>query len=106
MGSEEEKSSITQLGVSVLPLDEGEPRPTLRSAGSGSGGGSSNHGETWVSRDLDPDWGSVALMGGGGGSSGFDEDSFLLPDRYAADLYINGQKAAELTLRLQEGGAQ
>lgn len=106
LGSEEEKSSITQLGVSVLPLDEGEPRPTLRSAGSGSGGGSSNHGETWVSRDLDPDWGSVALMGGGGGSSGFDEDSFLLPDRYAADLYINGQKEAELTLRLQEGGAQ
>lgn len=106
LGSEEEKSSITQLGVSVLPLDEGEPRPTLRSAGSGSGGGSSNHGETWVSRDLDSDWGSVALMGGGGGSSGFDEDSFLLPDRYAADLYINGQKAAELTLRLQEGGAQ
>ena len=24
---------------------------------------------------------------------------------YAADLYINGEKAAELTLRLQEGGA-
>lgn len=106
LGSEEEKSSITQLGVSVLPLDEGEPRPTLRSAGSGSGGGSSNHGEDWVSRELDSDWGPVALMGGGGGSSGFDEDSLLLPDRYAADLYINGKKAAELTLRLQEGGAQ
>lgn len=106
LGSEEEKSAIKQLGVSVLPLDEGEQRPALRSAGSGSGGGSSNHGEDWVSRELDSDWGPVALMGGGGGSSAFDEDSLLLPDCYAADLYINGQKAAELTLRLQEGGAQ
>ena len=106
LGSEEEKSAITQIGLSVLPLEKGEQRPTLRSAGSGSGGGSSNHGEAWASRELDSDWESVALMGGGGGSSGFDADSFLLPDCYAADLYINGQKAAELTLRLQEGGAQ
>ena len=106
LGPEEEKSSIKQLGISVLPLDKGEQRPALRSAGSGSGGGSSNHGEDWISRELDSDWGPVALMGGGGGSSGFDEDSFLLPDRYAADLYINGHKAAELTLHLQEGGAQ
>ncbi len=106
LGPEEEKAAITQLGVSVLPMDEGEQRPTLQSAGSGSGGGSSNHGEAWASRELDSDWGPVALMGGGGGTSGFDEDSFLLPDCYAADLYINGQKAAELTLRLQEGGAQ
>lgn len=106
LGSEEEKSSITQLGISVLPLEKGEQRPTLQSAGHGNVGGSSNHGEDWASRELDSDWGPVALMGGGGGSSGFDEDSFLLPDRYAADLYINGQKAAELTLRLQEGGAQ
>ena len=106
LGSEEEKHAITQLGISVLPLEEGQERPILRSARQGSSSGSSTGGEDWASRELEEGWGPVALMGGGGGSSGFDEDSFLLPYCYAADLYINSEKAAELTLRLQEGGAQ
>lgn len=105
LGAEEGKAAITQLGVSVLPLEEGEERPALQSAGYGNGGGSSTDGADWASRELDSDWGPVVLMGGGGGSSEFDNDSFLLPDSFAADLYINGEKAAELTLRLQEGGA-
>ena len=106
LGPAEEKAAITQLGVSVLPLEEGEERPTLPSARQGNVGGSSTQGDDWASRELDSDWGPAISMGGGGGSSEFDTDSFLLPDFYAADLYINGEKAAELTLRLQEGGAQ
>lgn len=106
LGSEDEKAAITHLGTSIVPLEEGEQRPSLQSASYGSGGGSSNHGEDWASLEVGPGWGPVVPMGGGGSSSGFDEDSFLLPDCYAADLYINGEKAAELTLRLQEGGAQ
>lgn len=106
LGSEDEKAAITHLGTSIVPLEEGEQRPSLQSAGYGSGGGSSNYGEDWASLEVGPGWGPVVPMGGGGSSSGFDEDSFLLPDCYAADLYINGEKAAELTLRLQEGGAQ
>ena len=106
LGTQEEKADITHLGISVVPLDEGEDRPSLHSAGRGSGGGSSSTGEDWASRTLDPGWGPVVPMGGGGSSSGFEKDSLSLPYRYAADLYINGNKAAELTLRLQEGGAQ
>ena len=46
-------------------------------------------------------------MGGGGSGKGFDKKgSFGLPDQYAADLYINGQKRAELTLLPVEGGTQ
>ena len=106
LGTEEEKTAITHLGLSVAPMDAGEERPSLQPLGMGSGGGSSSTGECWSSRSLDSDWGPAVSMGGGGGSSEFDTDSFLLPDFYAADLYINGEKAAELTLRLQEGGAQ
>lgn len=84
----------------------GEERPILRSARQGSSSGSSSGGEDWASRELEEGWGPVIPMSGGGSGDGFDEDSFLLPDCYAADLYINGEKAAELTLRLQEGGAQ
>ncbi len=106
LGSEEEKAAISHLGTSIIPLEEGEERPYLQSAGYGSGGGSSTSGEDWASMRLDPGWGPVVPMGGGGSSNAFGKDSFLLPDCYAADLYINGEKAAELTLRLQEGGAQ
>ena len=42
-------------------------------------------------------------MGGGGYSGVFDEEKFDLPRYYAADLYINGSLAAELTLPLLKG---
>ena len=46
-------------------------------------------------------------MSGGGSALGYDETtSFALPDQYAADLYLNGEKRAELALRMTEGGAQ
>ncbi len=105
LGTEEEKTAITHLGLSVAPMDAGEERPSLQPLGIGSGGGSSSTGECWSSRSLDPDWGPIVSMDGGGSGGHLSTDDFLLPDSFAADLYINGKKAAELTLRLQEGGA-
>ena len=45
-------------------------------------------------------------MSGGGTTRDYNNDSFTLPASYAVDLYINGEKAAQLTLNQKEGGAQ
>lgn len=96
---------IHHLGVSVAPMEHGEERPALHGAGDDGGGGSSSSGASWSNRTLGLNWGPVVSMGGGGTSYAFDKDSLMRPDSYAAELYVNREKAAELTLRLQGGGA-
>ena len=104
MGSEDEKNTITQLGTSIAPINTSDDRPILRSAhSSGYQVSSSNSGQSWCTKTLQPGWDSVISMGGGGSTYSSDENSFSLPCGYAADLYINSQKAAELTLYLQKG---
>lgn len=104
VGPEEQKPSITQLGTSIAPLETPDARPFLRTAhGYNDAGGSSNSGENWCTRALSPGWDSTIRMGGGGSTYSSDEDPFTLPYGYAADLYINGEKAAELTLCLPKG---
>lgn len=105
-GSDADKAAITQVGISSAPMEEGEERPDLRGAYVGDQSGSSTSGESWGSRNLGQDWDDELFMSGGGTNDEFDEERLRLPDGYAADLYINGRKAAELTLRLQEGRAQ
>lgn len=106
LGSQEDKAAITRLGLSVAPMDDGQERPALQPLSKGSGGGSSSSGESWSSQTLDPDWGPIVSMAGGGSGGHISTDNFLPPDSFAADLYINGEKVAELTLRPEEGGAQ
>lgn len=89
-----------------MHMEQGEERPKLHYAG-GESSGSSSTGENWNSQRLEPGWGPEVSMGGGGSVDTFDpRESFELPDLYAADLYINGPKRAELTLLPVEGGAQ
>ena len=105
LGSREEKETIRQLGLSGGPVwTEGE-RPDLTEA-AGDGGGSSNHGDFWFSTSVQGDWGPEVPTNGGGTTREYNEDSFTLPAYYAVDLYINGEKAAQLTLHQKEGGAQ
>ena len=106
VGDEARKDEIRKLGVSTMHMEQGEERPKLHYAG-GESSGSSSTGENWDSQRLEPGWGPEVSMGGGGSGKGFDKKgSFGLPDQYAADLYINGHKQAELTLLPVEGGAQ
>ncbi len=102
-GPEEEKAGIKQIGTSIMPMENPEERPFLRSAHGSYASGSSNSGENWCTKPLDSDWDSVIWMGGGGSTYSSKEDYLSLPCGYAADLYLNGEKAAELTLFLQEG---
>ena len=104
-GDEAGKVAYTQIGVSSAPMAEGEERPQLRSP-VGSGGGSSSNGEAWSSQDLPLGWESPVFLGGGGSGSIGQGGELFRPAAYAANLYLNGKLAAELTLLPAEGGPQ
>ena len=97
-GSPADKAKYTHLGLSAAPLQEDGARPELQAPGLGWGGGSSSTGEFWHSAPLKGDWSEQLSLGGGG----FGGES--PPDCYAADLYLNGELAAELTFLPVEGG--
>ena len=103
-GDPADKGEITLIGVSIAPLKEDRSRPDLRDPGRGDSGGSSSDGTSWGARSLEEDWGPEVSLSGGGFYGGDPED-LILPEAYAADLYLNGEKAAELTLLPTEGGA-
>ena len=106
IGLDANKDSITHIGVSAAPMYEGEKRPTdmIEPVGNNSSGGS-HTGYQWASKELHPGWNSVIPMNGGGGSDD-PQKKIKYPSRYAADLYINNQKVAELDLLMQKGEAE
>ena len=103
-GDPADKDEIRSIGVSCAHVQEGEERPELRKAGTGNVGGSSSDGSNWGARSLERDWGPEVRISGGGGSR--HPKDFDQPAVYAADLYINGVKRAELTLLPVEGGTR
>lgn len=95
LGTEEEKDAITILGISYTPWKDGEERPQVEQITdpwSSSGGG----GSDWCSEALNPGWENPKSMGGTGSQGGYDGSDWKMPDRYAVDLYVNGEKIAEL----------
>ncbi len=100
-GTPEDKEKYREIGVSYLPMQAGEPRPSLRTPDSGSSTGTSSTGAGWGSNTLEGDWDDEIFLAGGGSSR---EGVVHPPDAYAADLYLNGELAAELTLLPSEGG--
>ena len=108
-GDPEKRQEIQSVGVSCAPMTFGGERPELQ-RGTGNSSGSSSTGSSWgFTNDLD--WAfhgdEIPLGGGGGGGSGgSDPWEYLPPDCYAADFYLNGEKAGELTLLPVEGGFQ
>lgn len=104
IGSEADKAKITHLGLSTAPVYEGEERPDALTVPSGDyASGGSNSGEQWISKKLYPSWGPTLTIDGGGSSIDM-RKKIKHPEYYAADLYINGEKVAELDLVL--GGAE
>lgn len=107
IGSKVEKASITQIGLSTMPVYLGEERPKSLAVPDNdySSSGGSTRGEQWVNQKLYPHWGPTLTLDGGGYS--VDSGKALInPEYHAADLYINGEKVAELDLILQKGGAE
>nr|WP_326126103.1 M56 family metallopeptidase [uncultured Oscillibacter sp.] len=106
-GTPADRASIRSVGVSCAPWPFEDRRPELQ-RGMGNSSGSSSTGCIWDFRD-NFDWelhgDEIPLGGGGGGGSGGTESwVYPPPDRYAADFYLNGEKAGELTLLPVEGG--
>lgn len=104
-GDPEKKSTIRSIGLSAQALDVGEAPKLKPIDPSNDSSGSSSDETYWSNHFLSPDWSDEVWLAGGGGGHDFDpEESFRLPDRYAAGLFLNGELAAELTLLPQEGG--
>ena len=113
IGSDANKDSITQIGLSIAPVYEGDKRPTnlrdpsqelSKPIGDMMVGGS-NTGEQWASKKLNPGWNSTITMDGGGGSTDPTKD-IEHPEYFVADLYLNNEKVANLDLTLQKGEAE
>lgn len=113
IGSDANKDSITQIGLSIAPVYEGEKRPTnlrdpnqelSKPIGDMMVGGS-NTGEQWASKKLNPGWNSTITMDGGGGSTDPTKD-VEHPEYFVADLYLNNEKVANIDLTLQKGEAE
>ncbi len=107
-GAPEDRGKYRSIGVSSMPMWGNEGRPELdplappgQNPDAVDWSGSSSDGSSWAQRTLDYDWGDMIFLSGGGSSR---EGLIDLPAAYAADLYLNGEKTAELTLRPVEGG--
>ena len=105
LGTQEQRDSIDRLGLSIIPKTAEEDHPRLQVPHGDHTVTSSSDGENWTSCHMEDGWGPVANMNGSGSSGPGDlYGTDLFPFGFAADLYINGEKAAELDLTLEEGG--
>ncbi len=98
LGAEEDKAAIHQCGISYSPWQDGTPRPQLSQADSGTQSSSSNTGDAIISVEMPKNWDNYQQFSGSGISGEFDGYDTQMPSRYAADLYVNGQRVSELTM--------
>lgn len=94
-GDPADKEDIHRIAVSYAPMWEGRTRPLLSDPGASNW--TSSDGSGGESIVLEGNWDPEIPLSGGG--SGADR-----PEAYAANLYLNSQKAAALTLLPVEGG--
>lgn len=103
LGTAEDREKIERIGFSIFPIYTGDKRPENLPVPTGDDSGSnSSNGESWSSQKLNPGWEPIMEFGGGGTTFDAERD-VVLPEYYAADLYINNELAAQLDLHLQEG---
>ena len=106
LGTAEDRDEIEVLGLSIAPVYAGEQRPKdLTVPTGGHSGGSSSNGESWFSQKTEPGWDPIIKNDGGGGTFDPNRDA-VLPEFFAADLYVNDALIAQLDLKLQEGVAE
>lgn len=106
LGTAEDREKIEILGLSIYPVYAGEKRPDNLTVPTGDyAEGSSSNGESWSRQRLEPGWGPIVMCGSGG--SNFDpKRDAVLPEYFAAELYVNDKCVAQLDLQLKEGVAE
>ena len=98
IGDDAKKAEITELGIAAAPADDPDSRPELPGLRYGAYSSSDGTIANTHSFAEDSDWDPVIDMGGSGGTTVYEKPVNELPVCYAADLYINGELAAEMTL--------
>lgn len=103
LGTAEDRDTIERLGLSVAAVYRGKKRPgNLTPAIGYSSAGSNSSGESWGSQKTESGWGPTFMLNSGGGGSIDSAKDPILPEYYAADLYINDELAAQFDLHLQK----
>ncbi len=106
LGTAEDRDKIYRLGLSISPVYSGRKHPENLTVPTGDDSvGSSSNGECWISKRTEPGWDPIIKCGGGGGTFDPNRDA-VLPEYFAADLYVNNELVAQLDLQLQEGVAE
>lgn len=106
LGTETERNNIWKIGLSIAPIFSGEERPEkLHEPTGNNSSGSINSIESWFSKSLELGWEPI-IKSDGGGSSIDPVRNIELPEYFAADLYVNGELAAQMDLHLQEEVAE
>jgi hypothetical protein len=103
-GTQEERDGISQVGVSLAPVYEGDGRPELPEAAHGDFSSSNTGGGFRISSLKKAGWGPSALRGGGGSGFYGDVYGYKYPHMYAADLYINAEIVGAIDMYPTEGG--
>ena len=98
VGDESKKSDLHHFAIAYAPWPEGEERPELTQPDGTNSTGASNTGCNFESMTLEPGWPSHQELGGSGNSGAFDSFTMNIPQRYALNLYLNGEPTAQLTL--------
>ena len=106
-GDPADKGEYQKIAVSNAPYRENGQRPVLRDPRSDTyTTGSSSSGASWSSSSLNGDWSGEISLHGGGTTFDWERDGDHLPDRVAANLYLNDKLTAELTLLTVEGSGR
>jgi len=119
LGEEDKKDSITQFGLSYCETKAGEERPNLPGAPDERTASSTKQifteegrpklGAVKSTKKLEPGWKSPLMISGSSGADvvAFSDSVYELPEQFSADLYVNKERVAKLTLTLKkDGGSQ
>lgn len=105
LGTQEQRDRITHLGLGLEPVMPGEDRPDRTEVYQPqSSSSASSDGSSWCNRALEPGWGPLLNLYGGGSKYPAEDYVEIPPEYYIADLYIDHKFVASLDLVLQEGG--
>lgn len=104
LGTQAQRDEITHIGLGFEPVMPGEEPPDRTEIYTHQGSSSSStDGSSWSNRTMDPGWGPVLDLLGGGSKFPAKMYPTELPEYYFVELYVNHEFVTSLNLTLQEG---
>lgn len=107
LGTQEQRDEMSHLGIGFDRIMPGEERPDKTGIyNHQSSSSSSSDGSGWSNRSLEPGWGPVLNLYGGGSMHDPENKPETAPECYFVELYINHKYVTTLELKPEEGGAK